>query len=1169
MTTKLSDLFAKPIDRPIEGVIKADDLASLRLEVEEYVITNEVAQRLETFFDAYNNYQGANGVWISGFFGSGKSHLLKMLALLLENREIDGAPALDYFLPKCEGNAVLAGQMRQAVAVPARSILFNIDQKADTISKAETDALLSVFVKVFNEMCGYYGKQGYIARFERHLDKRGMLDAFKQAFQEEAGIPWERGREQITLEKRNVDRAYARISGEPPESAGGIIDHYRHDYKMSIEDFAELVNDYIQNQPPGFRLNFFVDEVGQYIADNVKLMTNLQTIAESLATRCQGRAWIVVTAQEDMHTVLGEMSKQQSNDFTKIQARFLTRMKLTSANVDEVIQERLLKKNEMGRRYLAPIYAAQKNNFGTLFEFTEGIRYRGYRDEDDFIAKYPFVPYQFTLFQAAIENLSIHNAFEGRHSSVGERSMLGVFQEVVKTIAEQPPGVLATFDRMFEGLRTVLKSQIQRAIINAETHLNDPFAVQVLKALFLVKYVKSFKATPHNLRILLQSSFDEDLAALQERIQAALTLLEQQTYIQRLGDKYMYLTDEEKDVEQEIKATQVDDADLLQLLDEGFFSGIVRDRKIRFDKTKQDFPFAHKVDDRLSGRDQELTIHLVTPFHEHADNLDLLRANALGRAELTVVLPADDRLLRDVTLYKQTEKYLRQHQAAAASESIRRIVADKSVQNENRRRDIQARLTELVSQARILVAGEEFAAASSDPRSRILEGFTALVERTYPNLRMIYAVQYDEGQIGALLRANTHTLLSNDADTLTEAEQEVLTFVQQNQASGLRTTVKSVVDKFEKKPYGWYLAAIQCVLAKLCAAGKLEARQDGVLLEDTALENALRNTQDHAQVILDRQAAFSPGQIKRLGRFYQEFFDRPPEATEARALGKETKEAFARLEQELEKLLQQKRDYPFLSALEPPLASVRLLAGQPYSFFLTELPQQADQLLAWKEERIDPIRRFLAGEQKQIYDRAAAFLQRQRDNFSLLDDQNSVMELQSILDAPDCYRNNQMTRAKTLVDGLEQALASRLETLRQSTLAEIRDLEERVTGTKDFQALTPDRQTWIRDVFRQVRDDLQTQNVAGLIRDRMRRFRDEEYGRLLAVMTAGQTSKEPSAPGEKAVAETPIRFTPLTHILPPFAKLCLEDESDVDAYLQALKEKILEEIRSGKRIQLP
>ena len=158
--TKLRDIFEKPVDRAIEGVIKADDDASLRVEIEEYVLTNEIEKQLEKFLDAYNNYEAANGVWISGFFGSGKSHLLKILALLLENRDAGGSPAYELFKQKCAHNEILAADLRKAVGIPSKSILFNIDQKADVITKEQVDALLSVFVKVFDEMCGYYGKQG-------------------------------------------------------------------------------------------------------------------------------------------------------------------------------------------------------------------------------------------------------------------------------------------------------------------------------------------------------------------------------------------------------------------------------------------------------------------------------------------------------------------------------------------------------------------------------------------------------------------------------------------------------------------------------------------------------------------------------------------------------------------------------------------------------------------------------------------------------------------------------------------------------------------------------------------------------------------------------------------------------------------------------------------------
>ena len=252
-------------------------------------------------------------------------------------------------MPKCEGSTFLQAELKKAVAIPSKSILFNIDQKADIISKTEFDALLSVFVKVFNEMRGYYGKQGHIAQFERDLDERGLYNDFRAKYQEIAGRSWERGREQALLEAKNIAAAYAVVTDQADSSeAAGILDKYRQAYRVSIEDFAEEVEAYISQQVAGFRLNFFVDEVGQYIAEHVKLMTNLQTIAESLATKCKGRAWIIVTAQEDMDTVLGEMESRQANDFSKIQARFANRMKLTSQDVSEVIQKRLLMKNEVG-----------------------------------------------------------------------------------------------------------------------------------------------------------------------------------------------------------------------------------------------------------------------------------------------------------------------------------------------------------------------------------------------------------------------------------------------------------------------------------------------------------------------------------------------------------------------------------------------------------------------------------------------------------------------------------------------------------------------------------------------------------------------------------------------------------------------------------------------------
>jgi len=378
---QLNEIFAKDVQRPIEGVIKADDVAHLGTEVEEYVLTNEAAKGLELLLEAYTNYTNANGVWISGFFGSGKSHLLKMLAHLLgdvEGQEFDRAQVSESFRSKATG-AFLPALLTKAERIPAKSLLFNIDQKATLITKDQTDALLKVFVKVFDESRGYYGNQGHVARFERDLDARGQYDAFKEAFERIAGIPWSQGREQSALEGANIDAAFAEVNGE---ATTGIIKQYQASYAVSIEDFADEVKAWLDKQPDGYRLNFYVDEVGQFIGSNTHLMLNLQTIAESLNTKCGGRAWVMVTSQEDMDKVVGDRTRQQGNDFSKIQARFKTRVKLTSADVEEVIRKRLLEKNGTGETALQAIYAVESANFKTLFDFVDGAKTnRNYTDE--------------------------------------------------------------------------------------------------------------------------------------------------------------------------------------------------------------------------------------------------------------------------------------------------------------------------------------------------------------------------------------------------------------------------------------------------------------------------------------------------------------------------------------------------------------------------------------------------------------------------------------------------------------------------------------------------------------------------------------------------------------------------------------------------------------------
>ena len=438
------ELYLKDINRPIEGVIKANDDRHLLSELEEYVLTNEllgVANRnkmLPGLFDDLSKSNFNSSVWISGYFGSGKSHLLKMLSLVLENKEINGQKCADIFAQKAKDDFELEGNIRRVAKIPTKSILFNIAAKSDGITgmSSTIDPVLSIFLKVFNEMLGYDPLNPEIAEVERHLESINQYDFFKAEYQKRFNKSWEKGRESIFLNQHELAEIYAEIKSISSDDADRYIDNLINNYKLDIEGFGVMVMNHIKSQQPGFRLVFCVDEVGQFIAENVKLMLSLQTIAETLSTITKGQSFLIVTSQNDLNATIGDLGAKQAHDFSRIQGRFSVKIPLTSANADEVIQKRLLQKKNDSAVMLSNVYSKDQNTIKTILKFNDGSRqYQVYRDADHFVNTYPFLPYQFDLFQAAIKALSDHNAFIGSQQSVGERSMLGVFQSVAKMYA--------------------------------------------------------------------------------------------------------------------------------------------------------------------------------------------------------------------------------------------------------------------------------------------------------------------------------------------------------------------------------------------------------------------------------------------------------------------------------------------------------------------------------------------------------------------------------------------------------------------------------------------------------------------------------------------------------------------------------------------------------------
>jgi hypothetical protein len=1153
---RLNEIFAKDVQRPIEGVIKADDVAHLGTEVEEYVLTNEVAKGLEELLAAYTNYTNANGVWISGFFGSGKSHLLKMLAHLLgdvEGQDFDRAQVAENFRSKATG-AFLPASLTKAEHIPAKSLLFNIDQKATLIAKDQNDALLKVFVKVFDESRGYYGNQGHVARFERHLDDRGQYEAFKDAFERVAGIPWSQGREQSALEGPNIDRAFAEVNGEAKD---GIIKDYQASYAVSIEDFAKEVKAWLDKRAESYRLNFYVDEVGQFIGSNTHLMLNLQTIAESLSTRCAGRAWVFVTSQEDMDKVVGDLTKQQGNDFSKIQARFKTRVKLTSADVEEVIRKRLLEKNDTGETALKAIYAKESANFKTLFDFVDGAKtYRNYTDEAHFVGTYPFVSYQFPLFQAAIEGISDHNVFEGRNSSVGERSMLGVVQQVAKDIGDVEVGTLATFDHMFAGIRASLKSAAQRSIDVAERNLDNQLAIRLLKTLFLVKYVESFQATPRNLTVLVYDRFGLDLPALAEDVTEALTLLETQTYVQRNGNVYEYLTNEEQVIEEEIKNVDIDAAEVSSQLFKILSGDVIKTNKLRYAKNGQDFPFGFKLDDQVHGQQKELSVHVITP--EYPFTPEEMRMHSAGKDELRVILEPDERVLSDLRLLLKTDKYTKRKQTTSLSAIEEQILRSKAAQNREREKELVQRIQRAVGQAALVINAANVTASSQDAVGRVTEGFQELISRTYTQLKLLGGVAYSEQQVAGAANPDSGLF---DADALLKISppaDEVLSFIVRKEGLGEQVTMKTIVDTFQAKPYGWDLASIEVIVASLIGVSKVTLTVDGNVLKRSEVAAALRNTQKHSHAIVAPQKTFDERKVSNFRKFCTDFFDEGNAPKDPLELARHGADTLKGKLDELKATVNGSK-YPFVEQLSGPIGLLEQAVGNSDDWYLNDF-NLGDDLLEAKENLIDPIHSFLNGAQRAIYDEASALLSTHSSNLSYLPP-GSDETVRNALADPNAFRGNKMAQLKQTADDLRNQIDEIVATNRASVTTAIEGREAELLGGADYAKAMPEARERVAQRIESTLSRVASESQVALILQIRANFESSDYPALLDLLVASQQGGGDDAPPPKQTVS--VKTIPVAG-----ASGVLETEQDVDAYLAALRAALVQTLKDGKRISL-
>lgn len=1163
-----SDLYLKDINRHIEGVIKADDEDYLLQEVEEYVITKELEKRLGPFFSDYVSKNYNSSAWVSGFFGSGKSHLLKMLSLVLANRVIDGTSCGEIFAKKIEIDFELRENIKKSLKIPTQTLLFNIAQKADGIGNiSQMDPILAVFLKVFNESMDYYGQTPAVADVERHLDEEGIFEKFKEVYREKNKKEWSIGRKHILLNQTEFAKAFAEIKGISEEEAKKSFNDLRSGFRMDISGFVELIKKYISKQASGFRLIFCVDEVGQYIADDVRLMLSLQTLAETLHVGCKGQAFLIVTSQNDLNSTLGELNKQQANDFSRIQARFTFKLPLTSSSADEVIQKRLLAKNDTGINFLTSVYEKERNNFRTLFEFGDNSRqYPVYKNDTHFYLTYPFIPYQFDLFQSSIKSLSDHNAFMGKHQSVGERSMLGVFQQVGKSNALKDVKNIVTYSQMYDGIRDILQSNIQTDILEGERNLGNPLAVEVLKALFMVKYVKGFHATLKNIAILLLPSFEVDLQSFYKSLQEALNILENQTYIQRIGEIYEYLTNQEKDIENEIKNTDIEPKAPGELLANFLFTEILKDSKVKLDSNNQLYEFGKKIDDNIIGREKDFYVNFITPLNVNDITQNNIAMKSFGNSDLIVHLSQDTRIFDELRLILKTEKFVQTTNSPNLDPVKQRILSEKSQYNNDRKRNVLNRLKDLIGEAKMYLNGSEVIDISAqDPKYRITQGVQQLIRTTYQNLKMLN-IEFAEEHVRKIL-SNNDDLLFND--TMSEIELEVLNRLIRNKAIHERTTIKILIEFFAARPYGWYQTAVLALIAKLYKRNKINLKSDGVLLDSQGVSNALQSNREYANTIIDIEEDISNSNVKKLKDFHQEYFSEPNLGNEAKEVSRVFKLRVVKEVEEIKAIYAFRSKFAFLETLAEPLNHLKLLAEKEHPYFFNAFDQYSDQLFDDKEGILEPIKKFMGGSQKDIYERILTYLENEKANFSYIS-KDCLAPLMTVRESDVPYKGSIIQSGKQALDALKSELDSIIFNEQEECKSAIEAVIGKLKLYAEFQKLDTAQQDEIIRPFEECLTEISNERFIGNIKSKKSYAESDLYQRQIDIlMRLAQPEQEDTSDNSSDTpATSPKRYVKKENIKVSFSKPALETTEDVESYIKELKEIYIDTINDNTRILL-
>lgn len=1170
---KIQSMFQKDINRPINGVIKVgqDDGNSLLQELREYIITKELRRHFSTFFDNYakaiDHPTDKIGVWISGFFGSGKSHFLKILSYLLSNKPVGKLHALDFFENKFDDPMMYATVIR-CTNIPTESILFNIDIEGP-INKDKT-AVLRVFAKVFYNHLGFYGEDLKIAKLERFVDRRGKTDAFRQRFEEVNGSPWVEARASYAFFEDDIVAVLQSVLGMSDTAARNWFNGEENG-DMSIKQLVEEIKEYVDSKGKDFRLLFCIDEVGQYIGDDSDLMINLQSIVEELGSKCLGKVWVMVTSQEAIDSVV----KISGDDFSKIQGRFNTRLSLSSASVDEVIKKRILEKTPDADQLLRMVYDKEHAVLKNLFTFNNAVLdIKGYADGAEFSATYPFVPYQFIIIQKVLVEIRKHGN-SGKHLSGGERSMLSGFQEAAQKVQEKDENAIVPFSQFYDTVHTFLESPIRRVIDRCQTAAEkhdglEQRDVNVLKLLYLIRYIDDIKANIDNIAILMVDDIRTDKITLRREITESLERLERQNYVARNGDTYSFLTDEEQDIAIDIRNTTVDSATIVQSIGQTIFSEIYPSKKFKYNK--YDFAYDQYIDESIVGAATggvRLRFVTVATDYYKAPDARLIMDSQVNN-EAIVLLASEVQYFEELETAAKIRKYIKQKNVSQLPESIQDIIRKRQVQARTLEESAKAQIDKAIVGGTFFIYGEKVEVKYGDAKQKLDEALKQLIESVYAKLNLVNAFYESDADILTILNgAPQQAMIAGTGSNNEFALSEVSQWLEERYISHVPVSMGDVQRRYQTIPYGWREVDIAALVARLIVAQKLEIRYGGAVIgkEDKNLVRYLRVKSEIDKANVSRRIAPSEEDMRKAIKFLREWLGQMSIAEDEDGLVAFVKDTLAaRLQRYDSLLIAYSHDhYPQKEVVQSARNLMADILSQKSDnvALLKRFIAKQDDILNMTED-MEEIETFFKS-QKDIFDSACALqksLVDERDYFVTdAATNNSLHEIATILAMPKPYG-----RIKDLSD-LMQGVRTAYSTLLEQKKAEILGIVQQCMGdihtlagigSKVKEEVRKSDNRFIE--YKQRVNEATSLTVLDAMITQMLNYKDQVCKRIESIV-----NEAPPVPGDAPVKPQKIIQIRRYDVFPVKR---LSTREDVDSYLDGIRKKLYDSLETNDGIQI-